>query len=115
MRRPRQTPALGSSAGRRTLLSFILNAEHQPPANSVRLDKPRRHFVAEPVNTTGSPPRQSMSSLVPAVIIARQCRYGDEPIGSGLLQPNEKPEIGNAADAGRKDVAHPASEECRTV
>src|SRR5690348_11804424 len=99
MRRPQRTPARGSSTDPRAL-SFFLDAEYQPPANSVCLGQPHRHFIAEPVNTTGSPPCQSVSSLVLAVIITRQRRYGNEPVGAGLLQRNEKPEIGNAADAG---------------
>ena len=104
------SPAAGTEA-----LSVILDAKHQPAADAVRFDKPHGDFISEPIDTTGRSPRQLVPSLVSAVIIAWQGRYRNEPVGSGLLQRNEKPEIGNAADAGGKDVAHPPSEECRTV
>src|SRR5216684_4201579 len=80
----------------------LLDAEYEPAADSVGLDKPYRDFVSEAEGPTRPPSHQPLRSFVTVVVIAGQCRDRDEPIGSARRQGDEQAELGDASDAADK-------------
>src|SRR6516164_1594428 len=114
-RYPTHTRALLGRAARDRDRPILFEPKDDAAADCVRFDEPDRHFVSDPEDPTGSPPDQSLRSLVAIIIVAGQGRYRDKPIGSILCRGDEKPEGGYAADAAGENAADRSGKDNRTV
>src|SRR5438445_8192060 len=102
----RPTPGAASRSRTRSAgaHSFLFDPTHQPTSYPVSLDKPYRHLFPELEDPTRRASDQTVCSLVADVVIAGQGRYRNEPVGAVVLQGDEQPELGDAADAGGKQA-----------
>src|SRR5262249_5316782 len=63
------------------------------------------------VDPSPAPAHQGVVCLVMVVEVVGQARNGYQPIGAGLVQPDEQAEAGDAGDAAWDDLADPVRQE----
>src|SRR5207245_8959386 len=101
--RPEPSPFAGRRAARGGSLFF--DPEDQAAADPVGFDEAHQNLLAEPVNPAGTASDPALGSLVADVIIARQGRYRDQPVGAVFPQSHEQPETCDPADVGGEEAA----------
>ena len=111
---PARASSYAPSAGCGGLLCFLY-AEDQAAADPVGLDEAHQHLRAEPVDPAGIAPDQSPGCLVADIIVARQGRYRDQPVGAIFPQFHEQPETRDPADVGVEEAADRSGEKGRPV